>query len=262
MQPLHEDFRGELDPSLTKLEVGKGKVTLEDGLIRFALDNVPDKGYSDAQIYNYARLKRKDFPSRPPLRMTVKAYASHSADELKGTAGFGFWNQPFMPNEIGFRLPRAIWFFFGSKPGNMAFAKGVPGYGWKAGTLDMSRLAFLLLAPGAPLGFLMMRNPALYKMLWPSAQWAIGVAEKMIEVDLREPHIYSLDWLKQGSRFYVDDELILETSFSPRGPLGFVAWLDNQYAIVTPQGNLGQGLIPIPGQQWLALEHLSIEPLS
>src|SRR5262249_30763783 len=163
-------------------------------------------------------------------------WASHGTDQLKGTAGFGFWNQPIMPGQALPRLPRNVWFFFGSPPSNMAFAQGVPGYGWKASTLDISRLPVLLLAPFSPLGFLMMRLPALYRAIWPLAQRAIGASEAVIDVDLREPHVYRLDWLPRTVKFYVDNKLILATPNSPRSPLGFVAWLDNQYAVVTPQG--------------------------
>ena len=53
----------------------------------------------------------------------------------------------------------------------------------------------------------------------------------------------------------------METPHSPRGPLGFVTWLDNQFAVVTPQGNIQIGLISVPQRQWLALDSLSIEPI-
>ena len=36
-------------------------------------------------------------------------------------------------------LPRAIWFFYGSLPSNMSLALDVPGYGWKAATIDALR---------------------------------------------------------------------------------------------------------------------------
>jgi hypothetical protein len=44
--------------------------------------------------------------------------------------------------------------------------------------------------------------------------------------------------------------------------LGFVAWVDNQYAIVTPQGRFGSGLVEVPETQLLIMERISIEPLS
>jgi hypothetical protein len=260
MHTVHEDFQNGLTPALTRLELGSGRVELNNGL-RMIVEATASGAYSDAQIFDYAAMKRFAYPNRSPLRMVVRARASHDAEQLIGTAGFGFWNQPYMPGTLSFRLPRAAWFFFGSHASNMAFAHGVPGFGWKAATLDTSRLPFLLLAPGAPLGFLLMRIPALYRTLWPVGQWAIGAAEAVVQEPLSEPHTYRLDWLPNSVLFYVDNRLILRSPFAPKGPLGFVAWLDNQFAIVTPQGNIQMGLLPIQQQQWLALESLVIEKL-
>ena len=61
--------------------------------------------------------------------------------------------------------------------------------------------------------------------------------------------------------FAVDGVTVLQTPFSPRGALGFVTWLDNQYAIVTPQGKLGFGIVPVAQEQTLLLEQVTIEPL-
>jgi hypothetical protein len=263
-RPIREDFDGDLHPALAPLEIGTGRVEQREGVAYLTVENATNNRYCDAQLYDYKGRRRRDFVCRPPLRMTVRAWASHSTAELKGTAGFGFWNQPLMPGQMIPRLPRAVWFFFGSRPSEMALARGVPGYGWKTATIDASRLPFLLLAPTAPLAFLVMRIPALYRLLYPVGQWAVGVSEALITpdlADLREPHSYRLDWLANTARFYVDDRLILQTPYAPRGPLGFVAWLDNQYAIVTPQGRLGMGLIDVPGREWLALDSLMIEAL-
>src|SRR5690349_2165056 len=127
MKPIREHFRGPLQPPLQPLEIGTGRVEQDNG-IKFVIG--PDQSthghYSDAQLFDYKGQQRRDYPNRPPLRMTVRAWASHPADQLIGTAGFGFWNQPVMPGDLNFRLPRAVWFFFGSRPSNMALAKGVP----------------------------------------------------------------------------------------------------------------------------------------
>ena len=76
--------------------------------------------YHDAQISDYDP-KIRAFQNRPPLRLTVTVRAE---GEILGTAGFGFWNHMFVPGERGFRIPQAIWFFFGSPPNNIALAKG------------------------------------------------------------------------------------------------------------------------------------------
>lgn len=241
---------------------GDARLEHEPGVLRCVLESASARQYSDAQITDYKGLPRRAYPWQPPLRLTVRAWASHATDALRGTAGFGFWNQPFVPvlRDVP-RLPRAVWFFFGSPPNNMALAKGVPGWGWKAAVLDASRLPFLLLAPFAPLGFLLMRIPALYRWLWPVGQWAVGASEAPLPVDLAEPHTYMLEWRRDIVRFTVDGAPVHTTPYAPRGPLGFIAWMDNQYAVVTPQGRFRFGYVAAPGMQWLALDTIHIEPL-
>ncbi len=234
--------------------VGTGAVTRVEQTLRCDLGPTGDHRYSDAQITDY---QGRAFRWTPPLRLTVRAWA---APELKGTAGFGFWNEPFVP--VGLHrphLPQAVWFFHASPPNNMALAKDVPGWGWKAATLDATRGAFLALAPLAPLGFLLMRVPALYRRLWPVGQRAAGISEAVLPVSLAEPHTYALDWQTRRVTFRVDGAVVHTAPYAPRGPLGFIAWIDNQYAVVTPQGHFKFGLIANAERQWLALDCLDIE---
>jgi hypothetical protein len=107
-----------------------------------------------------------------------------------------------------------------------------------------------------------MRVPALYRKLYPIAQHALGVSEMPIDVDWRESHIYTLDWQPRSVTFSVDGRCILRTPYAPTGRLGFVAWLDNQYAIVTPQGRLKFGLVDVQEEQWLRVESVEIKSLS
>jgi hypothetical protein len=67
-----------------------------------------------------------------------------------------------------------------------------------------------------------------------------------------------LDWRPDGATFFVDDAMVHEAPVAPGGPLGFVAWIDNQYAVVTPQGNLRFGLLPLAQMQTLMLDAISI----
>ncbi|NLE50571.1 MAG: hypothetical protein GX613_04135, partial [Chloroflexi bacterium] len=106
-----------------------------------------------------------------------------------------------------------------------------------------------------------MRVPALYQRLWPVAQRAIGVTEALVPADLDAPHTYELDWRAQSVIFRVDGQTFCEARTAPRGPLGFIAWMDNQYAIVTPQGRIKFGVQPVIREQWLALDEIAIEPL-
>lgn len=251
MQPILTD--GSLRPDIRVTEIGSGTVRMIDGVLN--LTNAPDTGYSDAQISDYTEAS---FRWRPPLTLTVKARASSAA--ITGTAGFGFWNQPFMPGQYRLRLPQAIWFFFGSPPNNMQLAQSVPGWGWKVATINARRWQFLALVPAAPLGVLLMRVPTLYRRLWPIGQRAIGVSERLLSSDLLSTwHTYTLDWRTDGATFAVDGEIVHESPVAPGGPLGFVAWIDNQYAIVTPQGRFGFGLLPLTTSQTLQLETIRID---
>lgn len=239
-------------------ESGQGQVTQQTGELHLIDHATPPQVYSNAQISDYAA--RADFRHQPPLRLTVTAWANTA--DIRGTAGFGFWNHPHSNRLTGLRLPRAVWFFFAGMPNNIRLARDVPGSGWKTMTLDATRLPFLALLPTAPPGFLLMRVPALYRLLWPVGQWALGVGDAALNPRLLlERHTYTLDWRERSVTFAVDGAPVYHTGRSPRGPLGFIAWIDNQYAIVTPQGQFGYGVVPLAAEQRLMLEHISIEPL-
>lgn len=248
--------------SLHLHEVGGGRVERTGSLTRLKLVGAVRTAYSNAQLDDYTGLPRRAFPWRPPLRLTVRARYSHPAEELRGTAGFGFWNNPIPPAMRGLpRLPRAAWYFFSAPPSNMALAMDVPGPGWKAATFDAARPAFYALAPLALPGFLLMRIPACYRALWPLAQRAIGVSEAMLPIGMDAWHTYALEWWPKQVRFFVDGAHVHTAPCAPSGPLGFVVWLDNQYAVVTPQGRLGFGYVDMPEERWLALESVQIERL-
>ena len=194
------------------------------------------------------------------MRLSLHARAT---GDLQGTAGFGFWNHAFVPGQRRFRLPQAIWFFFASPPNDIALAQGIAGSGWKAATFNARNWRFYALLPLAPLGFLMMRNPALYRTLWSQGQRALGLSETLLDPALlHDWHHYTIDWHPDGASFSVDGAVVLSVPHVPRNPLGFIAWIDNQYAIVTPQGDFRWGLLDIPAPQSLHLRDLQVSPLA
>lgn len=141
----------------------------------------------------------------------------------------------------------------------MPLAMGVPGHGWKCATLDATRPGFLALVPFTLPGILLMRVPLFYRALWPVGQAALGVSEALLDTSyMAEAHDYTLEWQRDGLRFLVDGETVHESPHSPRGPLGFIAWIDNQYAIVSPKGHFGWGLVDVPQAQTLSLESIDI----
>ncbi len=239
-------------------ELGNGAVRLHDDGFRLNLPPGTAAAYHDAQISDYE--KRADFSNEPPLRLSLHARAQ---GELRGTAGFGFWNHAFMPGRRSFRLPQAVWFLFASPPGEIALAQGVPGSGWKAAAINAKSWRFLALLPLAPIGFLLMRQATLYKRLWPIGQRAIAVEEALLDASLlKEWRRYSIEWRADGAVFAVDDEVLLRAGSVARNKLGFIAWIDNQYAIVTPQGRFGWGMLEIRQPQSLHLRDIQITSLA
>lgn len=257
----HVDFGRQGLDAVQPWATGGGEVAQTAGHVRLALPATAAGRYADAQISDYGGLSRAQFPWQPPLRMTLRAWVPGGTDALVGTAGFGFWNDPFVPGRRELpRLPRALWFFFGGPANEMPLAHGVPGNGWKAATFAPQPLFWGLLPFALP-GFLLMRIPALYRRLWPLGQQALGVAEAALPAHwLGEEHDYTILWLPDFVRFEVDGLVVLETDRSPRGPLGFIAWIDNQYAVVTPRGRFGWGTTACDPQA-LVLDWLEIEAL-
>jgi hypothetical protein len=244
---------------LNRYEVGQGSVRIRDANVKLCLKKADARQYSDAQVDDTHGRSRRHYCWRPPLRLSLQARFSHDADQLRGTAGFGFWNVPFGPGDARLpALPRAIWFFFGSPPHNVPLALDVGGSGWKASCIDASRTAALLWVPVAPLALLAMQSESLYRRLWPHIQRALGVSEAQVPVDVRQWHSYSIQWATDGATFSVDEQAVLSAPTSPRGPLGFVAWIDNQYAIATPRGRFGWGLVDVLQTQWLEIADLRI----
>lgn len=260
--PLIDTFPGQLDRAWTITEVATGKVSVGEGIL--TLHNEPVDGrYTNAQItdYNYSRF---EFRWKPPLRMTVTARASAGGDALQGTAGFGFWNHPFSPDVEHFhrslQLPQAIWYFFGAPPNDMQLAYGVPGYGWKASMIDAGRWSALALFPLALPAVLMMQARPLYRLIYPKIQRALAIGEYVLDgALLAETHTYAIEWRRDGAQFSIDGRCVYETPFAPRGACGFIAWIDNQYASVSPRGAFSAGVVPLKQPQSLYLSSIRIE---
>jgi hypothetical protein len=238
---------------------GDGRLEATGDTLRFVNTNTTATHYTNAQIDDYQGLARRHFLWRPPLQMTVRARFSHPASELSGTAGFGFWNDPFLMTGLRWpALPRVIWFFYSSPPSNMKLDLHTPGPGWKAATLDAIRWPFFALLPTVPFAIPLMNINFLYHTFWPIGQRAMNVSEALVLVEMTEWHTYQIDWQKKTARFSVDGKIMLDCQTAPRGPLGFVIWLDNQYMAVTPWGSFKYGLLDAPGQQWMEVSKIEI----
>lgn len=254
---LHDNFENGINPTWQISEQGKGRVFVQDNALHLLKPSHDARQYHNAQLTDYDHTRQ--FKFSPPLRLTVIAEASSA--NLQGTAGFGFWNHPFSPTDSQLNLPQAVWFFFASSQSDMALAKDVRGHGWKAATFNAKRLPFYGLLPTAPLAIPLMNIKPAYDALWSIGQSAIGVRETLLDSQLlTEEHTYQIDWLPHKAIFRVDGDIVLEASEGiTNNALGFVAWLDNQYAIVTPRGRFGFGFVSAPQAQSLILHEVKIE---
>lgn len=255
------DFTREPDARWSRYVLPDSRLEATGSSWRLANEPGEARRYTDAQIDDYQGRARSDLLWRPPLDLTVRARFSHPTADLPGTAGFGFWNDPFMMTQ-GTKLPalpRAIWFFHASPDSNMKLDRDVPGCGWKAAVIDANRLPFYLLAPTAPLAVPLMNFRPLFRALWPVGQRAIGVREALVGAPMTDWHTYHLEWRAGGARFAVDGETVLEADTAPRGPLGFVLWIDNQAMTVTPWGRVGWKVLTLSRPQWMEVDLLRIE---
>lgn len=261
------DFSAGPGPEWRHNALAGSAIEAAEGRWRFINHPTDGSAYTNAQIDDYSNLPRRAFRWGPPLTLTVRARFSHPAGELQGTAGFGFWNDPFlMTGARAPALPRAIWFFYSSPQSNMKLARDVPGHGWKATTIDAIRAPFLLLAPTAPLAVPLMNIRTVYHALWPVWQRALNVSEAPVEGDIMAWRTYRLAWGVDRAVFSVDGQPVLDCATPPRdpaapfsgSPLGFVMWIDNQSLVATPWGRFCWRSLPVPQEQWMEVAALRI----
>jgi hypothetical protein len=266
---MFDDFSQSIDQHWIQTCIGSGSLAVHNSVLRMSFPAVQQGEYADAQIDDYSgRARRSVFPWTPPLRMEVRARSSlpaasdsdSSSGILRGTAGFGFWNYPFSVKGDILTLPEAIWFFYASPPSNMALVPGIPGWGWKAQVIHSMR-------PGA----LLATVPTALSAGWarvtgdtnPAGRWLkrlSGACETLITADMTTWHTYALEWFKDKAIFWVDGVQVLRVLQPPTRALGFVAWLDNQYAVVTPRGVFRFGTVSSEAQ-WFELDAIRIEAL-
>lgn len=267
---MFDDFTHPINQYWTQTCLGGGSLHIIDSAIRMGFDSASQGHYTDAQIDDYAHLPRSAFPWKPPLRMQVRARSSlpaatlnstpESIDILRGTAGFGFWNYPFSVRGDILMLPEALWFFYASPPSNMALVPHLPGWGWKAQVVHSMRPAALAAVAPMALSAAWARLTGQTQLAARQLQKLSGAHEASLHVDMHAWHTYILEWQYHRALFWVDDTLVLDISQPPTRPLGFIAWLDNQYAVATPTGTLRFGTVTT-GPQYFEIDSVNIDPM-
>jgi len=248
-----------LQPSLT---AGAAIIEVSPGVWRFSLPDGGANRYRLAQLDDYSHLPRRDFLHRAPLALSLRARAS--AVNIPGTWGFGLWNDPFSMGLLSGKgllrlpaLPNTAWFFFASPPNYLSLRDDLPAQGGLAATFHAPAWATGLL----PLSILLLpflALPPMARLLRRLGRRIVRQAAVQLLTDPTEWHCYCLEWKTGMARFQVDGSTILETEVAPRGRLGAVIWVDNQYLSFAPDGRIRYGNRAYAEPAWIEICELSI----
>jgi hypothetical protein len=129
-------------------------------------------------------------------------------------------------------------------------------------SIDTPEVHPLWLTPAALAAALLAQIPLVRRPVMRSVLHQVTAAEAMLSSGADELHEYELTWEPGAATFRVDGAVVLRTEEPPRAPLGFVAWIDNQYAVASPERGLRFGTLPTAASQSLDLLQASIAPLS
>lgn len=221
-------------------------------------------GYADAQLDDTQGLPRERFRWTPPLRLVVRARVDPSAP--LGTWGFGLWNDPFALS-LGVRGaarrtpcgPRAVWFFYASPPNAFGFTSG-PTSGWRAMAIDTPAVPAWILTPAALAAAALAQLPPLRAPILRRALRQVTASEAILVTSTDEMHTYEINWGVEAAVFRVDGRRVLHALRPPTSPLGFVAWIDNQFAVARPEAGLRFGVLGTRRPQTLELTSAEITP--
>lgn len=248
---------------LEKREANGGVVegSLERGY-QLTLPKLGTERYCLAQVDNYMHLPRGKFPHQQPLKLQLEARVS--SGDLSGTWGFGLWNDPF---SLGFGaggmmrflpvLPNAAWFFYGSKENFLSLRDNQPRAGFHAKTFRSPLLPSILSLSAVPFVPLMLW-PAAARQLRKLSRVMVKEDFNLLAINVEEWHAYSLVWKEGLVLFEVDGLEVFRTGVSPRGRLGLVIWIDNQFFRFDPGGKLGFGFLKTASQFRMQLRNLTM----
>ncbi len=256
---IQDDFEHGASPYWARFATGHAEIEHAPGVLRLVEEGAEEGRLSDAEIGDYRAVPKARLPWSPPVRMTVRARMSHRAGEMLGTAGFGFWNDPFDWIGNAQAPPNALWFFYASPQSDFAFAPNARGNGWKAALLNGGRAGGLTMA----LGNFLFGLPGMSKIVFRVAQTRLAAHEKVLDdVSLADWHTYRIDWLADAAIFLVDDVEIFRAPNPPAVPLGFVAWIDNNCMMAGVGREFAFARTRIDQRQWMELSRVCIESLT
>jgi hypothetical protein len=248
----------------SSLTAGAALSEIRPGAWRFSLSAGDAHRYRLAQLDDYCNLPRRNFLRQAPVTLNLRARAS--AANIPGTWGFGLWNDPFSMGVLSGKgllrlpaLPNTAWFFFASPPNYLSLRDDLPAQGGLAATFHSPAWASALL----PLGVLSLpwlALPPAARALRRLARRIVHQAAVSLTVSPVDWCTYRLEWESRQARFFVDNKMILETNVAPRGRLGLVIWIDNQYLSFGPDGRLRYGSLASSEPAWIEICDLSLNP--
>ena len=233
--------------------------------------------YRLAQLDDYAKLSRKQFPLWFPASLSLTARVS--SNSIPGTWGFGLWNDPFGLS-LGFggspfrlpALPNAAWFFGASQESYLSFKSPpslsapqtsarsavheVAANGFLAQSFRAPKFHHSLILAGLALPFSRKTTRRILGNMIDEGGNNLGSNEPLLVPT--EWHKYKIDWREKGVAFEVDEAVVFESAVSPHAPLGVVIWIDNQYAAFTPEGKIRFGVLENPEPAWLEVKDIEI----
>jgi len=246
--------------NLEKRERNGGQVLTLLGGSRLILPALEHKHYSLAQLDDYMHLTRRRFPHQSPLSLSLEARLSRA--DPPGTWGFGLWNDPFSMGLLagGVKrllpvLPNAAWFFYGSEENSLSLRDDLTGCGFHVKTFCSPLLPSVFSILALPLVPVLL-VPSAVRLLRKLLRAVVKEDAKSLTVDATGWHAYRLIWQRNAVSFEVDGEMVHQTHISPKGRMGVVIWIDNQYLSFNSVGKLRYGISEIYSEQWLEIQRL------
>jgi hypothetical protein len=243
-----------------KTTAGGQAFRVADRTWRLAIPPGPAGRYRLAQLDDYEHLPRRDFRWKPGVEMRLEARASSAS--IPGTWGFGLWNDPFSMGLLTqggllrlMALPDTAWFFFASPPSYLSLRDDLPAQGGLAACFASPAWPPVLLTPAILAAPLLLLPPAV-RLARRLTRRVVLESAAGLDLDPTEWHEYRLSWEARAARFSVDGQEALSSQIAPRGPLGLVIWVDNQYMALPPSGRLGYGMLPNSDPAWIEVREM------
>lgn len=256
MEWIEDRFVNGAHPRWVRFAIGHSSIELLPGVARLIVEGAVAGELSDAEIDDHRTAPRWNLHWTPPLTLTVRARFSHPGGELIGTAGFGFWNDPFDWSGNVQAPPNAIWFFYASPASDMSFVRGLRGHGWRAAFLNGGKADPVTMAVGNAL----FRVPGLDKLVFAAAETRMEAAEYLLdEIDMTQWHEYKIEWGTAEAVFWVDAQIKFRAKNPPNVPLGFVAWVDNNATTMGPGKEFSFQRVAVPHREWMEVSWIKIQ---